>query len=79
MIFYLDEWFVELICLLDILKKDFSDVDENIFQGVERPYEHISCIMSIEKTDLDEEACDFLNRRMALKLDKMPSERFKMN
>jgi hypothetical protein len=49
------EWPRELvICLQDILKNDFGKVDEVIFQGVERPYDLIFCILGIGKIDLDE-------------------------
>jgi hypothetical protein len=40
---------VDSICLLDILKNDFGEVDEAIFQGVERPWEFISCILGFKK------------------------------
>jgi hypothetical protein len=40
-----------IIYSLDVLKNDFDEVEE-IFQGVERPYELISCILSMEKSDL---------------------------
>jgi hypothetical protein len=36
------------------LKNDFGEVDEAMFQGVERPYELIFCILSIEKSYLGE-------------------------
>jgi hypothetical protein len=35
-------------------KNDFGEVDESTFQGSERPYEVIFCMLSIEKSDLDE-------------------------
>jgi hypothetical protein len=38
------------------LKNDFSELDEAMFQSVERPYENIFCILSVEKSDLDEAA-----------------------
>jgi hypothetical protein len=40
--------------LLDVLKCDFVEVDEEMFQGVERPCEIICCILGIQKSDLDE-------------------------
>jgi hypothetical protein len=53
----LGEWTLELIIgLLDVLKNDFGEVDEGMFQGVERPCEIIFCILVIEKSDLDEVA-----------------------
>jgi hypothetical protein len=40
--FKVGEWPVELIiCLLDVLKNDFVEVDEAMFQGVQRPCEHV--------------------------------------
>jgi hypothetical protein len=38
------------------LKNHFREVDEEMFQGAEMPYELIFCILSIEKSDLDEVA-----------------------
>jgi hypothetical protein len=42
------------MCLLDVLKNDFVEVDEVMFEGVVRPYELNFCTQSIEKSDLDE-------------------------
>jgi predicted transcriptional regulator len=67
-----------IICSLDVLKNDFVEVVEAMFQGVERPYELISCILSMEKSDLDSRLSDFLNRRMGLRTNNLPSERRKM-
>jgi hypothetical protein len=39
-----------------VLKNDFGEVDEAVFQGDEMPYEFIFCILNIEKSDLDEVA-----------------------
>jgi hypothetical protein len=36
------------------LKKNFVEVDEAMFQGVERPCEFILCFLGIEKKYLDE-------------------------
>jgi hypothetical protein len=48
--FKVGEWPRELtICLLDVLKYDFGEVDEAMFQVVERPCDLIFCIMGIEK------------------------------
>jgi hypothetical protein len=48
--FYVGEWPWELIiCILDVLKNDFGEVDEAMFECVEKPYEHIFCILNIEK------------------------------
>jgi hypothetical protein len=44
------------MCLLEVLKNNFSEVDEATFQGAENPYEHISCILGIEESDLVEVA-----------------------
>jgi hypothetical protein len=38
------------------LKFDFDEVDEAMFQGVERSCELIFCIVGIQKSDLDEVA-----------------------
>jgi hypothetical protein len=51
------EWPPELIiCFLKVLKNDFGEVDEVMFQGVERLCELIFSILGIEKTDLDDVA-----------------------
>jgi hypothetical protein len=53
--FYVGEWpLLLVICLLDVLKKDFDEVDEAMFHGVERPCEIIFYIPGIDKSDLDE-------------------------
>jgi hypothetical protein len=40
--FSVDEWPLEhIIFLLDVLKNDFGEVNEVMFEGVERPYEII--------------------------------------
>jgi hypothetical protein len=44
------------MCLRDVLKNDFGEVDDAMFQNVERPYEPFFCILVIEKSDLDEVA-----------------------
>jgi hypothetical protein len=41
-------------CILDVeksyvLKNDFGDVDETMFQGVEMPYELVFCILGSRK------------------------------
>jgi hypothetical protein len=38
--------------LSERLKIDINEVVETMFQGVERPYEQISCILGIEKSDI---------------------------
>jgi hypothetical protein len=53
--FELGEYPLEfIICLLDILKHDLGEVDEAMFQGVQRLCEIIFCIPVIERNDLDE-------------------------
>jgi hypothetical protein len=42
------------ISLLDVLKNDFGEVVEAVFQGVERPCELIFFTVCFEKSDLDE-------------------------
>jgi hypothetical protein len=37
-----------MICLLDVLKNDFGEVDEAMFQGIERACEFIFCILGNE-------------------------------
>jgi hypothetical protein len=37
------------IFLLDVLKNDFVEVDEVMFQGIESPCELFFCILVIEK------------------------------
>jgi hypothetical protein len=51
--FLVGEWPWELkISLFVVLKNDFSEVEEAKFQGVERPYEIIFCILWIENATL---------------------------
>jgi hypothetical protein len=50
--FQVGEWpWKLLICLLDVLKNDFCEVDETMIQGVERPLEIGFRIQDIEKSD----------------------------
>jgi hypothetical protein len=45
------EWLWEIIiCILDVLKCDYGEVDETMFQGVERPCELIFTNLGIGKT-----------------------------
>jgi hypothetical protein len=37
-------------------KNDFGEVDEAMFEGVERRYKFIFCILNIEKSDFGEAA-----------------------
>jgi hypothetical protein len=41
---------------MNVLKNDFGEDDEAMFQGVERPFKIIFCILGIEKRDFDEVA-----------------------
>jgi hypothetical protein len=43
----------ERIHNLGVLKYNFGEDDEAMFQGVERPCELIFCILGIKKSDLD--------------------------
>jgi hypothetical protein len=53
--FYVDGWALEfIICLLDVLENDFGEVDESLFQSVERHIEIILCFLGIEKSDFEE-------------------------
>jgi hypothetical protein len=40
---------------LDVLENDFGEFDEAKYQGVEKPYELIFCILNIEKGEFDAE------------------------
>jgi hypothetical protein len=55
--FYVFHWPCELIiCFLDILNNDFGEVDEAMFQGVEKQCELIFFILGIRKSELVEVA-----------------------
>jgi hypothetical protein len=41
-----------IICLLGVLKNDFDEVDEAMFQGVQGPFLLIFNISGIEKSDI---------------------------
>jgi hypothetical protein len=43
-----------IICLPDVLKNDFREVDVSMFKVVERPCELIFCILRVIKGILDE-------------------------
>jgi hypothetical protein len=43
-----------IICLLDVLKNDFREVQETIFQGDKSPCELILCFLDIKISDFDE-------------------------
>jgi hypothetical protein len=48
---YVGDWPCELIIwLLGALENNIGEVDEVMFQNVERPCEHIFCILVIEKS-----------------------------
>jgi hypothetical protein len=50
--FYVGEWTWEYtICLTNVLKNDFGEVDEATFQSVERQHKLIFYILGIEKID----------------------------
>jgi hypothetical protein len=49
------EWPLQLICFLAVSKYNFGKVDE-MYEGVERPYELIFCTLVIEKSDFNEVA-----------------------
>jgi hypothetical protein len=46
-----------IIWLLDVLENDFGEVDEAMFQDVERANELIFYILKIEKKDMNKVAC----------------------
>jgi hypothetical protein len=51
---YGGDWNCELIILLlDVLKNDIGEVEEVMFQFVERPRKHIFCILGNDKSELD--------------------------
>jgi hypothetical protein len=53
--FKVDEWPLELIiCLLDVLKNGFGEIDETMFQGVEMLCELIFYFLVIEKSNSGE-------------------------
>jgi hypothetical protein len=43
-----------LICFLDVLKCNFGEIDEAMFQVVEKHWELILCIQGILKSGLDD-------------------------
>jgi hypothetical protein len=54
-VYKVDVWSWKLIiCLPEIIKKNFPEVDEAINHGVYRPYELVFCFLGIEKIVLDE-------------------------
>jgi hypothetical protein len=51
--FQVREWPLDLIiCLLDVLKNNFDEVDEAIFHGVERPCKLVLIFLGIKKAIL---------------------------
>jgi hypothetical protein len=64
-----------IICLLEVLENDFGNVDEAMFQSVERPNEHIFCILQILKKDGRNRLSDVLRRRMGMRTHYLPSGR----
>jgi hypothetical protein len=65
-----------IICLLDVLKNDLGDVDEAMFQCVERPCEIIFCITGIEKANWTNSLV-VLSGKIALTTHNLPSVRLK--
>jgi hypothetical protein len=55
------------ICLVNDLKCNFGDVDEAIFRNVERTFERIFYILSVQKSVLDEIAEVVLSMGMTLR------------
>jgi hypothetical protein len=64
------------MCLLDVLKNVFGEVDEAMFQGVEKACEQIFCILRIEKTTWTK-LNDVLSRRNALRTNNPLSRSLK--
>jgi hypothetical protein len=55
--FYVGDWPWELIiCLLEVLKNAFIEVDEAIFLSVKWHCENIFCMLDFENSDMDEGA-----------------------
>jgi hypothetical protein len=61
--------------LLDVFQNDFSEVDEAIFQGVERPCELIFCILGIKKRHGRIRLSDDLSKWIDLRTHYSPSRR----
>jgi hypothetical protein len=61
-----------------MLKKEFVEVDDAMFQGVERLCELIFCILGINKIDLDKFSYDVLKRPMGIRTHNLPSGRLKI-
>jgi hypothetical protein len=67
------------LCLLNVLKCDLGDVDEEIFHDVERPFQRFFYFLRFQKKkDLDE-ICesDVLNRQIALRTHNLLLDIFK--
>jgi hypothetical protein len=64
-------------CLLDVLKNNFIEVDESMFQGIENTCELIFCLLGIGKSDRRSRLSDVLSSRMALRTLNLPSEHLK--
>jgi hypothetical protein len=39
---------------MNVLKNDFGEFDEEMFQGVKMPCVHIFCMLHIEKIEMDD-------------------------
>jgi hypothetical protein len=75
--FSVGEWSSELIiCLLDVSKNDFGEVDEAMFPGFERPNDLIFSNLGIEKATWSRISY-VLSRPMALATRNLPFERLK--
>jgi hypothetical protein len=73
MMLQVGEWTWELIiCPLDILKNDFCEIDEAMFQGVELPLRTHVLYAGFRKKRLDEVECNDLSSIMALKTYNLP-------
>jgi hypothetical protein len=77
-LFQVGEWPLELIIgLLNILKNDFGEVDEAMFQGVERPCELIIFPGHLKKRLGRSRLRDVSSGRMTLRSHNLPSGRLR--
>jgi hypothetical protein len=75
--FYVGEWPWEIKdCILDVLKNNFVEVYEAVFQSVQMPFQIIFYVLNVEKSDFYEVALsDVFKSRMALRAHILPSGR----
>jgi hypothetical protein len=75
----IDEWPWDLIiCLLNVLKYDLGDVDEEIFHDVERPLQRIFYFVRFQKKGFGRNCeSNVLNRQIALRTHNLPSGRLR--